>query len=200
MGVAHLYKDFGASRLPRVFEGDEPSDLQQEEAKLASFEEGYKSGWDDAVVAQSESKSAVGAEFGRNLQAASFAYHEARAGLARELKQFFEPMFESLLPIIAKETLASHLTDQISELASQALDQPLEIAVSPGQMVVLQDLCEENLSQPFTIVPDETLANDQVFLRIGTQEREIEFETWIENIQGLVRAFFEQLDKEKPNA
>jgi hypothetical protein len=53
-----------------------------EEAKVASFEQGYKAGWDDAVAAQSEDQTRIRADLARNLQSLSFTYQEARSHMS----------------------------------------------------------------------------------------------------------------------
>ena len=200
MGVSHLYKDFGTSQTQAARGQNSRSEVEQEDDMLQSFEDGYKSGWDDAVAAQSESKTAISAEFGRNLQEASFSYHEARTSLARELKKLFEPLVNSVLPSIAKEALSAHLLDKISELSSEALDQKVEISVSPSQAPALQELCENTLNSTFEIFPDETIEKDQIFFRIGEKEHQIELDTWIENVHGIVSDFFDQIEKGVNNA
>ena len=199
MGVSHLYKDFG-DRRRRDFEPNASDpDLDQEEEKLQSFEDGYKSGWDDAIAAQKQSTTAISAGLEQSLQEASFSYHEARSALVSELRQFFEPLLDSFLPALAKETLAPRLLEQIAELSSELVDRKIEIAVSPARMVAVQELCSDKLQSPFEIQPDEALLEDQVFLRVGDQEREIELQAWLTNINRCVQAFFEQLDGGQQN-
>lgn len=196
MGVSHLYQDFGRSKPKQAYANPVESELKQEEEKLESFEDGYKSGWDDAISAQKDTNSAVSSEFAQNLQDASFSFHEARASLAKELREVVEPLLDALLPKIAKEALASHVMEQVASLSSDTLNRPIEIAVSPARMVTLQSLCEDTLTEPFVVIPDETLGEDQVFLRVGKQEREVELETWLQEVKTLVSTFFDKAEKD----
>lgn len=195
MSVSHLYKDFAYPKQNDAKNVAAESELQQEEAKLASFEDGYKSGWDDAISAQAETNTAIAKDFGRNLQEASFSFHEARSGLAREVREVLEPAIASLLPELAKETLPAHIGEQVSKLASEAMETTAEVAVSPKQLMQARKVCEERLSSPFEIVPDDNIQEDQVFIRVGTQEREIDVKSCIDEVQSILRAFFEKIEK-----
>ncbi|MBA3904750.1 MAG: flagellar biosynthesis protein, partial [Rhodocyclaceae bacterium] len=45
-----------------------------EEAKVASFEQGYSAGWDDAVAAQNGDQTRIRADLARNLQSLAFTF------------------------------------------------------------------------------------------------------------------------------
>jgi flagellar assembly protein FliH len=198
MSLSHRYKNF-SPQTPQDLHGATGSIEKVEEQKLQSFEDGYKSGWDDALAAQKTMRSDITAEFGRNLQEASFSYHEARTALARELRSVMEPILCDLLPKVAQETLAAHVIDEISALTQQTLDRQIEVAVHPGRLQSMESVCSDELSQPFTIVEDDTLLEDQVFLRVGASEREVNFEEWIQLTIDTVGRFFDAAEKEKLN-
>ena len=191
MSLSHRYRNFGSSPPPneKVL-----TDLEQiEERNLESFENGYKSGWDDAVAAQETTRANVTAEFGRNLQEISFSFHEARAALAKELRNVLEPVLTALLPKIAGEALAAHVLDQIDEISREAMERRVEIAVSPQRIMSMQTLFEDILKDPFEIVADDTLSADQVFIRIGTEEREIDFEPWLQAVRDALASHFDSI-------
>lgn len=195
MSLSHRYQNFGIPQ-PQGSSTGPLGDDQIEEDKLQSFENGYKSGWDDAVSAQETTRSNVSAEFARNLQEASFSYHEARSALVKELRDVIEPVMTKILPEIAGETLAVHVLDQITQIARDKLDCPVEVAVSPTRLVTMQTVFEEVLKEPFEIVPDECLSADQVFLRIGREEREIDFAPWLQQVKDSVAAYFDSIGQE----
>ena len=198
MSVSHLYKDFGSVPFDQNSAANAAGE-EVEEAKLQSFEDGYQSGWDDAVAAQESTKKTIGAAFAQNLQDVSFSFHEARGTLAKQLREVMEPMLDSLLPELARQSLAHHILEQTQNLSRESLDRPLEIAVSPMRATALQALCEADLKEPFVLVPDETLAEDQVFIRVGELEREIDFDGWFEEVRQAVSAFFDKVETEATN-
>ncbi len=200
MTIAHLYKSFESQKEHSSNSANEQSDLQIQEEKLESFEDGYKSGWDDAVAAQQEENLSISKELGNKIQEISFTYHEARSALSRELREIIEPVLNSLFPMIAKETLPSHIAEQVSKLASDALHQEIEIVTSSSSAIHLNRLCESVIEPPFVLVPDENLLDEQIFVRVGRHEREIDFDSWISEIHCTLEAFFANPSKEKSRA
>lgn len=194
MTLAHRYQKFGATEARSAPEETAGAE-QLEEEKLQSFENGYQSGWDDAVAAQGTTRDNVTAEFARNLQEASFAYHEARTALARELRDLVEPLLGELLPLLARETLALHVLDIVSSAAKKAMDQPIEIVVAPNRVLTLEALFEASLTEPFEIRPDDTMDQDQVFLRLGSQEQEIDFQPWLEQVNASLASYLDTIGK-----
>lgn len=192
MGVSHLYTNFGGASKSAQAQSLEDKELEREEVKLQSFENGYKSGWDDAIAAQNETHVSLGSDFAVSLQEASFVYHEVRATLAKELQETIEPLLTTLLPKIAAESLHSQLLEKVMEISKKVMERPIEISVPPNRMAIINQLFEDNISEPFQVVSDDTMKDDQVILKIGEIERELSVENWTEDALSLVRAFFEQ--------
>lgn len=57
-----------------------------EEARLASYEQGFSAGWEDALAAQADDRKQLAADLAHTLQSLSFTYHEARAHILRGLE------------------------------------------------------------------------------------------------------------------
>lgn len=197
MGVSHLYTNFGAGTKEANAKTAEDNELQREEIKLQSFEDGYKSGWDDAISAQNETHISLSSDLAVSLQEASFVYHEVRATLAKELQETIEPLLITLLPKVASDSLHSQLLEKVMEVSKQIMDRPIEIAVPPNRMAIVNQLFEDSISEPFQIISDDTMKDDQVMLKIGNVERELSVENWTEDALSLVRAFFEQAARSK---
>jgi flagellar assembly protein FliH len=160
-----------------------------EEDKLQSFETGYKSGWDDAIAAQDSIKGTVSAEFARNLEEAKLAFVDARVEVLGQLRETFAPLIERLLPDVAKATLVPHVLEQIETLATQAVEGKIEICVAPAQVGMMETLLAEQASE-LVITPEQTLLEDQVFLRVAGAEREIHLEPFAQNIVSSIEQFF----------
>lgn len=199
MTLAHLYVDFGKSPTQRSDASRTGDQTELETEKLVAFESGYKSGWDDALSAQSQSNTSVGDEFAQSLQEISFSYHEARATLRKELCAAFKPVIAHLLPKMLQETFGQHVLEQIETLAQNTLERPIQITTSPQRMIALQALCEETLKEPFVITPDENVDDDDVYLRLGAAEHEVAFGPWLEEIQNSLASFLENQSEESTN-
>ena len=72
-----------------------------EEARLASYEQGYTAGWEDAVAAQKDERSQMATELAHNLQLLNFTYHEARSHLLKGI----EPLLLALVTQVLPETV-----------------------------------------------------------------------------------------------
>jgi flagellar assembly protein FliH len=97
----------------------------REAERLAAYESGYRSGWDDCLAAEQEAMRKVGAELARNLGDLGFTYHEARAQLMAETEALLEACFRTLLSQAAGPAVARRLADDVGELAATALDLPV---------------------------------------------------------------------------
>ena len=195
MTLSHLYQNFGDQKPPKQTPTTESREAVEDE-KLQSFEDGYKAGWEDAVSAQSQTRDHIDSEFAKNLQEISFSFHEARAALKKELGEVLEPIFLKLLPIISHETLVPKVIENIQDLTNQVSDCPIEVAVSPNRMVTMQSAFEDKIQEPFTVLPDEGLGKDQVFIRVGAIERGIDLETWNADICSLISSHLKISEKE----
>jgi hypothetical protein len=62
---------------------------------------GYRSGWDDCLAAEQDTRARVGAELASNLADLGFTYHEARAQLLAETEALLEAYLPQGLPRLA---------------------------------------------------------------------------------------------------
>lgn len=195
MTLSHLYQNFGDQRKSSPTATSQSREAVEDE-KLQSFEDGYKAGWDDAVKAQSQARDHIDSDFATNLQAISFSYHEARVALKKELGEVLESLFLKLLPKIAHDALVPKVVENVMDLASQVAERPIEVAVSPHRMVMMQSAFEDQIQEPFIVTPDESLEKDQVFIRVGSIEQAIDLDTWNSEIQSTISSHLKLPNKE----
>jgi flagellar assembly protein FliH len=146
-------------------------DAAREAERLAAYESGYRSGWDDCLAAEEENTRRVGAELARNLADLGFTYHEARAQLLGETEALIATFFRTVWPRLAASALAGRLVDDVAQLAGKALDVPVEIVVSPADAATVRALLTETATFPLDLVEEEALAEGQAHLRFGRIER-----------------------------
>ncbi|WP_420585742.1 ABC transporter ATP-binding protein [Ruegeria sp.] len=172
MSIAHLLEDFtlqaGGGKLHLL---DEDA---LEEQRLAAFEQGYSAGWEDAVQAQDQSRGQVSAELAKSLEDMSFTYHEATSRMTLSL----EPMFQSLVNIILPETLdrgfAARLVEQLTSMARDQIDQPMQIFVPAGRAAEVEEMLPQDLSAPTKVIEDPSLETGQARLRVGVSQQEVD--------------------------
>lgn len=169
-----------------------------EEAKLASYEAGYKAGWDDAAAAQSEDQTRIRADLARTLQQLSFTYQEARAHVLTALEPLLTEMVNRLLPETARDTLAPLVLERVMPMAEDLADQPVTLVLNPAVRPALEGLIEQATGLPITIEEEPTLAEGQVYLRLGDSEAKVDLTRVIAEISAAVRGFF-SLSQETPS-
>ncbi len=111
-----------------------------EEAKVASFEQGYSAGWDDAVAAQQDDKGRISADLARNLQSLSFTFQDARSHVLQSVKPLILEMINRLLPEVARETLAPTVLEAVMPLAEDLADAPMTLVLNPAVRSQVEDL------------------------------------------------------------
>ena len=171
------------------------SDL--DEARLAAYEQGFTAGWDDATAAASDDQSRMRIELGRNLQALSFTFHEARTHVLRALAPLLEEMTGRLLPELARASLAPLVLETLMPLAESLADTPVTIVLNPAARPAVEALLQEATGLPVTLRDEPTLGEGQVYLRLGDSETRIDLDRATAEITAAVRGFFELTHEER---
>ncbi|MBC7736343.1 MAG: flagellar biosynthesis protein [Candidatus Saccharibacteria bacterium] len=170
-----------------------------EDEKLASYDSGYRAGWDDANAAQSEDQTRIRAELARNLQALGFSYHEARTHILKAIEPLMLQIVGRLLPEIARQTLAPIVLETLMPLAEGLGDAPVTLVLNPASRAAVETLVEQATGLPMTIQEEPTLGEGQVYIKLGTQEAQIDLDQATADIAAAVRGFFELPGKDRPN-
>ncbi len=160
-----------------------------EEARLASYEQGYTAGWEDAVAAQNTEKSQMAADLAHNLQTLSFTYHEARVHILRALEPLLTEMVAQVLPEIAKGALTATVQDALMPLAETAADSPIKILFNPAARPSIEPLIERSNGPPLELVEEPTLGEGQVFLQLGAVETRVDLDGALVEIKAALEDF-----------
>jgi len=170
-----------------------------EDEKLASYDKGYRAGWDDANAAQTEDQIRIRAELARNLQSLGFSYHEARTHILKAIEPLMLQVVGRLLPEIARETLAPFVLETLMPLAEGLGDSPVVLVLNPTARPAIEALLEQATGLPVTIQEEPTLGEGQVFIKLGTVEAQVDLDQATADIAAAVRGFFELPGKDRPN-
>ena len=160
------------------------------EAKIASFEQGYSAGWDDAVAAQQGDQTRIRADLARNLQSLSFTFQDARSHVLQAIRPLILEMVNRLLPEVARETLAPTVLDAVMPLADTLADAPLTLVLNPAVRGQVEDLLAQATGLPMVIDEEPTMPEGQVYVRFGTTETKVDLAQVTTDIAIAVRAFF----------
>lgn len=160
------------------------------EAKIASFEQGYSAGWDDAVAAQQGDQTRIRADLARNLQSLSFTFQDARSHVLQAIRPLILEMVNRLLPEVARETLAPTVLDAVMPLADTLADAPLTLVLNPAVRGQVEDLLAQATGLPMVIDEEPTMPEGQVYIRFGAAETKVDLAQVTTDIAIAVRAFF----------
>jgi len=193
MSISHLLEDFGS-----LAQGTPVSltDVSLEEQKLEAFEKGYQAGWDDSTQSGSDDSRRISADFEQNLQDLSFTYQEAHVASLNALKPLLDQMVSTVLPAMVQKTLGSQISELLHDLAKKHGSQPIEIVVAPANSATIGDFLNQSTQQDIKLVEEPSLADGQVYIRFGSQEREINLNEVLTSIDQAVVGFFEEAQRE----
>lgn len=161
-----------------------------EEAKVASFEQGYTAGWDDAVAAQQGDQARIRADLARNLQSLSFTFQDARSHVLQSIKPLILEMVNRLLPEVAREALAPTVLEAVMPMADDLADTPLTLVLNPAVRGQIEDLLTQATGLPMVIEEEPTMPDGQVYIRFGASETKVDLGQVTTDIAIAVRAFF----------
>ncbi len=170
-----------------------------EDEKLASYETGYRAGWDDASAALGEDQTRIRTELARNFQTLSFTYHEARNHVLKAVEPLLLQIVGQLLPEIARETLAPFVLETLMPLAEGLGDAPITLVINPSARPAVEALLEQTTGLALTIEEEPTLGEGQVYIRLGTVETQVDLDKATAEITSAVRGFFDRPGKDRPN-
>jgi flagellar assembly protein FliH len=186
---------------PRAAE-DEAIEIEPvafEEAKLTAFEKGYQAGWDDAVAAQDSETARLHGDLGRNLQALSFTFHEARHHMLEALRPLLIDMTAKVLPEVARASLPALVAEQLMPLAEELASAPVTVLANPAVLPQIEEILTRDDSLPLAFTPENSLSEGQVYLRFSETETRIDLDAVITMISQAVATYFNTSAEEPRN-
>lgn len=196
MTISHLLEDF--SVLPEETEASKlMSEDGLEDIRLASFEQGYTAGWDDAIRAQAEDQTRVTGVLGKNLEDLSFTYQEALVQMTSSVEPVFRSLVEAVLPEVMMQTVGLQLVEQLQEMTADRLDQPVVLVVPVGTGKAISAAVQRNLAMQVEVRENASMEAGQVSLKVGSTEREVDTEKLLASLQESIESFFYSINEAK---
>lgn len=198
MGISDLFEDFGsASGAAGVATFITAEDL--EEKRLEAFENGYKSGWEDAIAAQARNHARLSDALAERLQDISFSRQEATVELLEALEPLFSTLLSVVLPELMFRSFGQHIVDELMKAARTVSNAPTEILVSEGEANALHALLPSTLPMKVEVRETPDIGPHQACLRIGRRETELDAQRLILEIREAVESFLTQAREELAN-
>jgi flagellar assembly protein FliH len=169
----------GASEPGRPAPGVAAVDLEEE--RLASYENGYSAGWEDASKAHAEEQGHISAELARNLQDLSFTFHEAQAALVQDMEAILSGIVERVLPLALRPAIAELVVSRALEVAREP-GQLVEIVVAPENVARVETLCHGRPTPPLRVTAEPSLGAGQAFVRFAACEEKIDLDAILDEM------------------
>lgn len=170
-----------------------------EDAKIASFEQGYTAGWDDAAAGQDSDQLRIRADLARNLQTLSFSFQEARTHVLQAIRPLILEITNRLLPEMAREALAPIVLETLMPMADEMADAPITLVLNPNVRARVEQLLEQATGLPMVVEEEPSLSEGQVYIRFGPAETKVDLSQATAAITNAVRAFFTLTNEDKPH-
>lgn len=164
---------------------------QGEADRMATYEEGYQAGWDDAARARSEDDAKTAAEFAHALQELSLTFHEARSHVMQSMEPLLDALVSTLMPALTAEVMAATIRETLQPMMQDCADAPIELVVAPGGARLLEAPALEFAATAISVVEETTLASGQAYLRLGKTERNIDLTSTLETIKAAMAALYD---------
>ncbi len=185
--LIEMFEDFASLPVSETGLMGGDGDLQSE--KLASFEDGYKAGWDDAVAAKNEDFRHISSDFAQHLQDLSFTFQEAVAHVVKSTSPLLEQMVNLLLPEIARHALGLQIIEQLQVKLRDVATAQVQINVWEGNYDAVNALMDRDFGFPVQVVPLADLKPGQAELRFAENETQIDLDEVVEGIGELIQGF-----------
>jgi hypothetical protein len=199
VSISHLLEDFEGHLNPgsrrRIL-----SDVQLEEIRLASFENGYSAGWEDAVKSLGETQVRVAEGLERRLEDIRYGYVEALAEMLCATEPVFRAIVDQLLPDQADPVLAGALVDRLTALAREAGDAGLVLTVPPGAGSYIAPAIARLEGISVRIEEDDRLPPDRAKVGLEDREHEVDLSAFGDALREAIDAALFEITKERKHA
>lgn len=157
-------------------------------AREAAYDDGYNAGWQDALSATRDEDDQRRATALEAVQAISFTYAEAHAALETAFLALTDQLLEQLLPQAAQLGLPALLRGELHRIAQQGASLPIELHCAPASSPALRSIIDTVKGVDIRVIEEPAFSDAQVSLRLGAQQRDIDFDSLTDQI----RAAFER--------
>lgn len=174
------------------FPADIPDATGPSDEVMATFDEGYRSGWDDCAKAEADTNRRIGADLAANLEALTRSYDEARADVLAALGPLFEDIAAQLLPRLAAEAVAPAVIAELRAAAEEASMARAVLCAAPAALPALTRLIEMQEGLDVDLQAEPAFAEGQVSLRFGADRRDIDLSDAADRMADAIRSFVAQ--------
>lgn len=171
-------------------QGAAPLAAENEELRLAAYEQGYSAGWEDALAAQNADMARLRSDLGHNLSEMAFSFADARSHVLASLEPLLRDMVNKVLPVTAHKALGHMILQELLPVAEGLTNAPILVRTAPENRDIVADLLARETRLPLQVVAEPTLGEGQAYLKLGATEMNVDLDGVIDAIATAVAAFF----------
>ena len=165
----------------------EPTNETHERDRLATFETGYREGWEDAIKDAVETRDRIRRTLSARLEDLSFTYHEARTGLLAQLDDVVAAIADAVMPRLSSEGFAARLAAAIRDEVGDEAPGPIELRVCEADLPAVREVLDVPDALPVELIADRTLEAGQAVFAFGPSRRKIDHTRLAETASRILR-------------
>lgn len=193
-----LYEDFNIQQ-PMTPSKSPVSIEEFEDQKLASFENGYSSGWDDAICAHKDGKIVLSKSLKDSIERAELTRKEALNQFSDLFKPLIHEVISKIFPDFSSCILAQHIKEILNASIEDLAKVPVCISVSRPDYESLRSLTSDFLSDDVSLEVDLALDSGQVCIALGQAETIVDLAQIFKDVSAAVDAFYHLSEESSSN-
>ncbi|SDW67408.1 hypothetical protein [Litoreibacter albidus] len=159
----------------------------------ASFDDGYKCGWQDGGAAAQSKDQEVRDAMSSALQAMNFTYFEARQHALQSVRPVLEAMVNAVLPQVLAQSLGGRVIE-VLEVASKSVEPSVTITCAPDSEAMLSALVADVVKFPVTINTEPTLTTSQALIAFDDGQTSVDLDATLQALRDCITNFYDTTD------
>ncbi|TDT73870.1 flagellar assembly protein FliH [Litoreibacter halocynthiae] len=187
MTQASYLEDFSSAGLrPKA---RTQSDGANADALRASFDDGYKCGWQDAAAATQDQDRETREGLSSALQVVNFTYFEAREHVMQSVRPVLDAMVEVILPRLLAKSIGGRIVEVLAD-AADGIETTITIACAPESTAMLEELVADTIKFPVIVKAEPTLTASQATVHLGDGQARIDLDATLDDLRDAINTFF----------
>lgn len=158
------------------------TDSSSTQKDSADYLRGYNDGLAHVAETQASELTSTAADIAATLNDMTFGFAEARVHILDRIRPLLAQIAETVLPEIVKETFAEHLIETLNRYFDTAMEEPIEITVSPEAFDLLQASLSPQIGN-FSFVADTSVTSGQAILHHNSEHIMIDLPALLSTLQ-----------------
>jgi flagellar biosynthesis/type III secretory pathway protein FliH len=176
--ITHLLPEFSQGPITVSLTEEE-----EEERRLAAFEEGYAAGWEDSAKAYGQEKGQSLSDLASSLADIHFTFQDAYSAILKEMEPVLRKMIDAVLPELATRSIGAHAVAELMNTLKNTPGVDLTITAHPSAKDRIATALHDATMPPVHLLTDDGFSPSQLIIGTESAETEINFETVFKGLE-----------------